>query len=114
MCRRRRQGQHAGIMSPNSPKPMASDRHSPLPALATLAIVVAAATIAGSARAQNYPWCSNFADGAGTNCGFSSEEQCRITIQGSGGYCDRNNLYKPAAAAPARHDVLKRHPGQHS
>jgi len=74
-----------------------------------LAIIVIAALMAGAAQAQNYPWCSNFADGAGTNCGFSSEQQCRITIQGSGGYCDHNNLYKPpAAAAPARHEVLKR------
>jgi hypothetical protein len=94
---------------------IASHGHSPLRALSMLAIVVAAVTIAGAARAQNYPWCSNFADGAGTNCGFSTEAQCRITIQGSGGYCDHNNLYRPAAAAaPTRRDVHKRRPGKHS
>ena len=71
--------------------------------------------ISGAAQAQNYPWCSNFADGAGTNCGFSTEEQCRITVQGSGGYCDRNNLYRPvAAAAPVRHEGRKRSSGKHS
>jgi hypothetical protein len=28
------------------------------------------------ALGQNYPWCSNFHDGGGANCGFSSYEQC--------------------------------------
>ncbi len=80
-----------------------------------LAIAVTSATIATAAAAQNYLWCSNFADGAGTNCGFSTEQQCRVTVQGSGGYCDRNNLYKPpVAAAPARHNVLKQNTGKHS
>jgi Protein of unknown function (DUF3551) len=79
-----------------------------------LAIVAAATTVAGGALAQNYPWCSNFADGAGTNCGFSTEQQCRTTIAGSGGYCDHNNLYRPAAAAPARSDERKHRPGKHS
>ena len=70
--------------------------------------VLLAAALAGcglltdKARAQDYPWCSNFADGAGTNCGFSSEAQCRVTIQGSGGYCDRNTQYRGPAVAPAR------------
>jgi len=62
--------------------------------LFTLAIVTA--SIAGAAQAQNYPWCSNFADGAGTNCGFTTEAQCRLAVQGSGGYCDRNTQYRPA------------------
>ena len=60
--------------------------------------------------AQNYPWCSNFADGAGTNCGFATEAQCRTTVQGSGGYCDHNNLYqrpryrlRPAQAQTVKH-----------
>ena len=59
------------------------------------------------ARAQTYPWCANFADGAGTNCGFSTEQQCRATILGSGGFCSQNELYKPPAAqarpAPRKH-----------
>ena len=46
-----------------------------------------------TARAQNWPWCSNFHDGAGTNCGFSTYEQCMATARGSGGFCVRNNLY---------------------
>jgi hypothetical protein len=92
-----------------------ADRYSPVRTLAMLAIG-AAVIGTGEARAQNYPWCSNFADGAGTNCGFSTEQQCRITIQGSGGYCDHNNQYRPAAAdAPAGDDLRRQHrTGKHS
>lgn len=62
------------------------------------AVVIAASSVA---HAQNYPWCSNFHDGAGTNCGFSTYEQCMATARGSGGYCAPNNLYvAPHAAAP--------------
>ena len=76
--------------------------------LPVLAIVAAAASTGTRAQAQNYPWCANFADGAGTNCGFSTEQQSTVTIQGSGGYCSQNNLYKPAAVLPpARHRARK-------
>ncbi len=63
----------------------------------------------GTACAQNYPWCANFADGAGVNCGFSTYEQCMVTSQGSGGYCTRNNLYvAPGATAPS-HQAARKH-----
>lgn len=100
-------------MRPNNPDRIVPREHPPQWLLLMLGAVLIAATLAGGARAQNYPWCSNFADGAGTNCGFATEEQCRITILGSGGYCDRNNLYKPAAAAPA-HGKRKRRADKHS
>jgi len=79
-----------------------------------LAVIAATAVAAKRAEAQTYPWCANFADGAGTNCGFSTLEQCMATARGSGGFCDQNNLYKPPAgsaapAAPARHKA-HRHP----
>ncbi len=67
--------------------------------LLALAIVAGTASMASGALAQNYPWCANFHDGAGTNCGFSTEEQCRMTVQGSGGYCDRNTQYSPPGVA---------------
>jgi len=53
------------------------------------------------AQAQTYPWCANFADGAGVNCGFSTLEQCQATSMGSGGSCTPNNEYRPAGAAAA-------------
>jgi hypothetical protein len=63
------------------------------------AIVIACSS---TAHAQNYPWCSNLHDGAGTNCGFSTYEQCMATARGSGGYCAPNTLYvAPRAAVPS-------------
>jgi len=67
-----------------------------------------AGCLAPMAQAQNYPWCANFADGAGVNCGFSTYEQCMATSQGSGGFCTKNNLYAPpGAATPARRTAHK-------
>jgi Protein of unknown function (DUF3551) len=74
------------------------------------AIAAAALLFGNGARAQNYPWCSNFADGAGTNCGFSTREECLLTISGSGGYCDQNTQYQAAAAAPTQRQTPKRRP----
>jgi hypothetical protein len=58
---------------------------------AVLIAILVAASI--TARAQNWPWCSNFHDGGGINCGFSTYEQCMATARGGGGYCAPNNLY---------------------
>jgi Protein of unknown function (DUF3551) len=74
-----------------------------------LGALVAAAGLASTesrAEAQNYPWCANFADGAGTNCGFATSERCMATIVGSGGFCTQNDMYKPpVTAAPVRHQA---------
>jgi hypothetical protein len=76
--------------------------HNRLRNVGFLIAIAGLALGAGPAAAQNYPWCANFADGAGTNCGFTSEQQCRVTIAGSGGYCSQNNQYVPAASAQPR------------
>ena len=69
--------------------------------LAGLALAVpVAAGSATPAEAVEYPWCANFADGAGTNCGFVTYEQCMLTARGSGGYCAENTFYRPPTAAP--------------
>jgi hypothetical protein len=45
------------------------------------------------AEAQNYPWCAIYSEGAaggGTNCGFTTFEQCMETARGLGSnsvYC---------------------------
>jgi len=68
-----------------------------------------------AAHAQNYPWCAMFADGAGANCGFSTYEQCMATARGSGGYCEKNNVYvAPHAAAPSRPAVRPHRSRTHS
>ena len=61
--------------------------------LASIACISATAT---PARAEiEYPWCAVYsAKGGGTNCGFSTLEQCRATISGVGGSCEPNQFYK--------------------
>ncbi len=46
-------------------------------------------------KADPYRWCAEYGgrEGGGTNCGFLTLEQCRITIQGIGGWCVPNQFY---------------------
>jgi hypothetical protein len=68
--------------------------------VASLALIALGSLAAPATAQTNYPWCSNFADGfGGTNCGFVSYEQCMATVRGSGGYCDKNNTYRPQSGA---------------
>jgi hypothetical protein len=61
--------------------------------LAVTATALASCSIAG---AQEYPWCARYADdNGGTNCGFSTLEQCRAALSGNGGICDANLFYTP-------------------
>ena len=78
---------------------------SVLPLLFT---IIATAATASGARAQdiNYPWCAYYGggeDGGGTNCGFSTWEQCMETIRGMGGFCDVNTQYVPPPGPAPRH-----------
>jgi len=51
-----------------------------------------------------YPWCANYGDGGGgTNCGFSTHDQCMVTIRGMGGFCDPNPFYTPSSQKLSRH-----------
>ena len=61
------------------------------------------------AWAVDYPWCAEFADGAGSNCGFTTYEQCMLTARGTGGFCAKNVMYTPPAA-PARSRQKARKP----
>lgn len=56
-----------------------------------------AAAVAAPAQAQNYPWCAQYGGSTGspTNCGFSTYRQCMADISGVGGFCVRNNTYRP-------------------
>jgi Protein of unknown function (DUF3551) len=79
-----------------------------LPVFVGCGALALAALAAPAAAQSNYPWCSNFADGAGVNCGFSSYEQCMATARGSGGSCAKNDWYRaPAAGEPAPHQARK-------
>jgi hypothetical protein len=69
--------------------------------LAALAGAILGASLgAAPAKAAEYPWCANFHEGAGTNCGFTSYEQCMLTVRGSGGFCAPNDFYTGLAGTP--------------
>ena len=55
------------------------------------------------AEAQNYPWCAYYGGktGGGTNCGFTTFQQCLDTVSGIGGFCNVNTQYQPTRAASA-------------
>jgi Protein of unknown function (DUF3551) len=61
-------------------------------------ILVGAGGYVTQAKAQNYPWCAYYGSsmgGGGTNCGFTTFQQCQTTVSGIGGFCDRNTQYVP-------------------
>jgi hypothetical protein len=50
------------------------------------------------AEAQNYPWCAIYSGGiggGGTNCGFTTFQQCMDTARGLGSFCQPNTQYQP-------------------
>ncbi len=69
-------------------------------ALLFLAALTAASAIgAAPASAQGYPlypWCTTYGGGrgGGTNCYFSTWDQCRQAASGNGGFCYRNPWYE--------------------
>ena len=74
--------------------------------LLILSILIAAAGISTRAEAQNYPWCAHYSGGnmgGAMNCGFTTFQQCLDTVSGIGGFCERNDWYKPPVPAPMRH-----------
>jgi hypothetical protein len=76
---------------------------------AVLAAVFGAVLDVTPAAGAEYPWCANFHEGAGTNCGFTSYEQCMLTVRGSGGFCAKNDFYTgPAGTPQARRPVRNR------
>ncbi len=82
-------------------------------ALFLLAVFAWTAVLGMPAPAVEYPWCANFADGAGANCGFMTYDECMPTARGTGGYCAENTMYTaPAAAARSRHTARKPRPAK--
>jgi len=77
-----------------------------------LGIGVCVVGIGTRAEAQNYPWCAYYGgkEGGGTNCGFTTFQQCLDTVSGIGGFCNVNTQYQPPPAPhpPAR--LQRRYP----
>jgi hypothetical protein len=67
--------------------------------LAAAAFVAAIATTT-PASAQNYPWCAHYGTPySDTSCGFVGYEQCMASVSGIGGFCEKNDTYKPPVTA---------------
>jgi len=79
--------------------------------LFTLGICVVVLTTGNRAEAQNYPWCAYY-DGSfgGTNCGFSTFQQCLDTVSGIGGFCERNTQYQPPPGPHPPNRMQRRYP----
>lgn len=66
--------------------------------LFVLGILFVTTVIVTRANAQNYPWCAYYSGGqggGGTNCGFTTFQQCMATVSGIGGFCNQNTQYVP-------------------
>jgi hypothetical protein len=84
--------------------------------LLILGILGSVCAFGGVAEAQNYPWCAEYSGGemgGGTNCGFSTYEQCMATISGIGGFCNRNTQYLAPGSRP-NPSYRRRRPPVHS
>lgn len=54
--------------------------------------VIALFLVVEPAAADPYKWCANYRNG-GSNCGFTTFEQCQATVSGVGGSCGPNQFY---------------------
>ena len=71
--------------------------------------------IAGPAAADPYRWCAVERTG-GTNCGFTTIEQCRATVSGIGGFCQPNSFYTgpdKTSAQRAPKQAQRKPPAEH-
>jgi len=63
-------------------------------AFALMAVAVLAAVDSRPAAAEIYrPWCLHYQPDNGTNCGFTSYEQCLASARGAGAKCVQNPWY---------------------
>jgi hypothetical protein len=80
------------------------------PLLFILGVFAAVVCFEKPVAAQNYPWCAYYSGGrhggGGTNCGFTTFQQCLDTVSGIGGFCQRNTQYQPP---PGPHSSKRQH-----
>jgi Protein of unknown function (DUF3551) len=77
-----------------------------------LGISVGIVGIGNRAEAQIYPWCAIYSSEAtgGTNCGFTTFEQCMETARGLGSLCQPNTQYQPPPGPHSLSRVYRRYP----
>ena len=73
---------------------------------------IAAMSATPAQAAIEYPWCAQYGGGemgGGTNCGFSTLEQCRATVSGIGGFCEPNLFYPRSASDTSQSKRKRKH-----
>jgi hypothetical protein len=72
--------------------------------VAFVALTAMAQTPANALPHDPYPWCANYDSHGfgGSNCGFSTWNQCMATVSGIGGFCVPNQFYNPGPASAGR------------
>jgi len=66
------------------------------------AITFAALLLSSNLAGTDGSWCAQYGTGfSGKNCGFYSFDQCRASVSGIGGVCQRN-VFSANAAEPRR------------
>ena len=81
--------------------------------LITVSTLTAVILFGTSAEAQNYPWCAIYSEGGaggGTNCVFTTFEQCMETARGLGSLCQPNTQYQPPPGSHPLSRVYRRYP----
>jgi hypothetical protein len=63
-------------------------------------------------NAQNYPRCAIYSGraGGGTNCGFTTFQQCMDTARGLGSFCQPNTQYQPPPGPHPSTSYRRRYP----
>lgn len=77
-------------------------------ALGVAGLWLATATPANAAI--YYPWCAQYSGsetGGGSNCYFSTKQQCMVTVSGVGGMCEPNPFYDAARPEERAGAVVK-------
>jgi len=77
-----------------------------------LSTIAATTVLITPSKAQNYPWCAIYGgyDDGGTNCGFTTFEQCMATARGLGSNCQPNTQYVPPPGPHPAIRVQRRYP----
>jgi len=79
-------------------------------ALAILVLLIVGSTTDRARAADPYRWCAIYMGGdlgGTTSCWFHTEEQCRASVSGIGGFCRQNFSYTGPDAPPS-HRPLRR------
>ena len=72
--------------------------------VALIALTAMTQTSANALPYDPYAWCANYDSRGfgGSNCGFSTWNQCMATVSGVGGFCVPNQFYNPGQASAGR------------